>query len=174
MRIPFRILTAAALLLHSIFGCGVHDVCGCQPNWQGRSALDSSHQCCDPHVERPDVHHNHDHSELIHDGETMDDCGHFVQTDHEVGSLHALCGCCQRSPHHDHSPLSSCDISCSFVQSSSVVVAADPPLVEYLMPQDIVVLGQRVEAVAFGPRYWISVRGGDSMSHCAALCSWRL
>ncbi|MCA9139861.1 MAG: hypothetical protein KDB00_23975 [Planctomycetales bacterium] len=70
--------------------------------------------------------------------------------------------------------MSICDISCSFVQTSIVVFDVESPFVEFLVPDDDLIVGQSVQIAAYQPRYWQAMRGGDSVAHCASLCTWQL
>ena len=174
LRTPLRILTAAALLLHSVFGCGLHDVCGCEGTTQDRSRWDSAAEGCELECESLDVHHNDAHLEHSQDSDASGCCEHAVPMDFTYETPHRDGCCCQQTPHPDRSAATNCSIACSFVQSTGVIFNFDARFVEFVGQNDRLSHGQLVEASAYGPRYWGAMRGGDSTFLCASLCTWQL
>ena len=179
MKSSCRILTAVALLLHSILGCGMHAACGCsEVSHSAVSQTDHTSTvavgCCEMDETHPDVHRNHDDSKHFRHEKNRGESGNELSTVSNDGTLKGKCGCCQRVPDQDHHPSDRCGLACNFVPSSDVVLHFDAPLIEYLGPSDLALRGRIVERSIFGPGHGNAFCAGGPISFCASHCTWRL
>ncbi|QDV85743.1 hypothetical protein TBK1r_47590 [Stieleria magnilauensis] len=162
-----KLLTVAAMLLHSIFGCSLHHACACESHGHG------AHQ----HVaEVEDVNAcDHDHASHHHDDGCHDDHQDADDGQDAAESLVRIgCDCCEKTPcEHGDSPCCSV-VQCSFIPVSDVefsldvgpvlfvLVDIDSSFKESLRARKLVDIGTFHSGV------------DDPLSRCALHCSWQI
>lgn len=171
-----RLLTAVTLLLHSFFGCGMHDVCGCAPISQDRLHMHGPGGGCDSDHNRPAVQHDHGHSQDFHRDHNDTPCGHddapsvaAAEMTPQVGD----CGC-HRQSRHNHLPSSSCGIACNYVHLSDVAYSFDAPLIGFPPQHPKTILETAVAQAHARNRIRGELGAAESMSICVQLCTWQL
>lgn len=183
------ILTAAALLMHSLFGCGIHDACGCPSSLQGEKLCHPAESCCPAAVQSQAVHQDSCHQDHFHTDGMGDQCeadGGAKAGDPAVSHRANLPQDSATVAGHFHttvlahfptpeSPRSGCcSLACSFLQSSDIVFSFDSPMVGFVS-NDLVggTLKDRCGAGGLNLET-LARRGQDSNDHCILLCTWQL
>ena len=167
MNIACKLITVAAMLVHSIFGCSLHHACACESRaygeYQHATGVEPVDSC------------QHDHDR--HHGETP--CGH----DHEEKGKESVtpnaimsdgCECCERAPcEHDDSPCCS-EVLCSFIVANDIEFSLDAGTVLFVLIGDDSALVESSRAKFLAN--FCRLRSGfdDSPSRCALHCSWQI
>jgi len=158
-----RLITVVVMLLHSFFGCSLHDAYSCESHSAGehactndaRLAVDAGRGGCCSH----------------NDG-CRSDASQNEFSAMETARLVASCQGCQSSPCDGSTPGCHSEVGCSFVPASAVVIDRSLLFFEFVAyEQDSGIA--RVRAAA-----WQQGRQKDakniqnSLSRCAVLCTW--
>ena len=162
-----KIVTAAALLLHSMFGCSLHHASACCMHGESnRSVASATEQdVCESHS-----HHHHDHDAHCHDA--VDDCSEPHRAD--SGTLVAEECCCEHEPCEGNHGECHSEVECSFVPPSGPEFSIDYRPIGYATLGD---LGQRQFLASFSTRNLRHGRLPDIHSApemCALFCTWQL
>ena len=167
MNTSYKLITVAAMLLHSIFGCSLHHACACESHAHGeppQAAEVAQADSCE---------HDHD----SHHGETS--CGHdhdeeCDDTASSQGLISNGCDCCENTPgEHDDSPCCS-EVQCSFILANDNDFSLDVGPVLFVLVNDDF---SRIESTSLSSRAdGGRLRSGcdDSLSRCALHCSWQI
>ncbi len=118
MNTTFKLITVAAMLLHSIFGCSLHHACACESHEHGK------HQHA-ADVEDP-VACDHDHAWHHHD-DACDDDPQDADDDQVTTKTWVSngCDCCEEDPcEHGGAPCCS-EVLCSFIVANDVEFLLD-------------------------------------------------
>lgn len=153
-----KILTVAAMLLHSIFGCGLDHLCACE-----------SHE----HVEIQDIAPatscGHDHS-VQHRKPVCSD----QQLDADLVLTANGCGCCERGPcERGDSPCCSV-IQCSFIPTNDVELPLDFAVALFAAPASATFFIESRHASTFADSGGVQSGFVDSLSRCSMHCSWQI
>jgi hypothetical protein len=153
-----KILTVAAMLLHSIFGCGLHHHCACES---------------DGHVEIQNVAQvsscGHDHS--VQDKKPV--CGD-QQRDADQALTANGCGCCESSPcEHGDSPCCSV-VQCSFIPTNDVELPLDFAVAIFVAPSSAILFIESQRASIFADSGGVQSGFVASLSLCSMHCSWQI
>ena len=177
MNATCRIVTIAAMLLHSIFGCSLHHACACDSHVHGEhphvTDVAAADSCDDDH----DCHHEHSgHDEDVCHNEHACDDGH-ADDDHQIASESLVsngCDCCEKDPcEHGDSPCCS-PVQCSFIIVSDVEFSIDigPALFVVVDTDPLLAKLPCARSVADGGGLTSGI--DDSLSRCALHCSWQI
>lgn len=146
-----KLLTVAAMLLHSIFGCSLHHAGACELHQHFAEADDVS--LC---------HHDH----ACHDEHQL--------VDDEIGTHASVSDCCRKTPcEKGDSPCCSA-VQCSFIPASNVEFSLHVgPALFVLVDIDTTFMESlRARRLADVGRYSSGI--DDSPSRCALHCSWQI
>lgn len=170
MNATCRIVTVAAMLLHSIFGCSLHHACACDSHVHGEhphvADVAAADSCDDDH----DCHHKH----ASHD---EDACHDHADDDHQVASESLVgtgCDCCETDPcEHGDSPCCS-PVQCSFIIVSDVEFSIDLGPALFVVVDTGAILAKLPGARNLADRGRPTSGFDDSLSRCALHCSWQI
>lgn len=162
-----KIMTAAALLLHSIFGCSLHHACACESHAHGKRQL------ADAWIESTMP----DHGDLgpQHDSSCCD-CHHETSHDQlgSEASLTAGCDCRQDSGRSDGDSPCCSEIQCSFTLASSSECSLDVRLVLLNVVDVDSFLAHSPRAIRPSPSGRLGVGFDCALTLCALHCSWQI
>lgn len=169
MFVVCRLVTVAALLLHLLFGCSLHQAAAggthrlheCQQAQEhgafetiGPESGPSGHGCG----------HHHDHVNRF-DPETN-------SIDQVAGRLMAPCCLCELPPCDGDHPGCHGEVECSFVPSSDVVFVINAPFVMLVTRAHDPLKSYLDSLESRGSGHRSAIGARDSLSHCASLCTW--
>lgn len=162
-----RLLTAAAILLHSIFGCGLHRVCACSSHQHGEV------QCAAETADSSQCDHN-DHACHRHDADGDEDQGMDDQQSGVTGWVADGCDGCEEHPFdRDDSPCCSA-VQCSFIVVNDVEFALDVGPATFVVDDIDRTLSQSLRSAGQVDGGSVRSRYDDSLSRCALHCSWQI
>lgn len=166
-----RLLTVAAILLHSIFGCGLHGVCACDSHQHGES------HCVADTADSSRCDHD-DHACHRHDTDGHDTDGHEDQRMDPQGDASSWvadgCDHCDQHPFdRDESPCCSA-VQCSFIVANDVEFAFDVGPALFVLDDIDRVLSQSLRWAGQVEDGSVRSRYDDSLSRCALHCSWQI
>jgi len=167
--VVFRLITVVVMLLHSFFGCSLHHAYSCDSH----SHLAGGQVCTENHR---DVNHQTVDARAGccrgHDGN-----GHGESTPNqssmaEVASMAASCPGCESGPCDGSIPGCHSEVGCSFVPASDVVFIRDVVVFEFVAYEHGPSIA-RVRAAAWQQDLRQHTKNFEnSMTRCAALCTW--
>ena len=170
MNATCRLVTVAAMLLHSIFGCSLHHVCADATHVHGQHQRVVQAESCDDH----DCHGHAkiDRDEIDHD--KIDRQPILIET--WMASFDDGCPqtpCPQSSCPHGETPCCSV-VQCSFIVSSGFTFSVDLDQVLFAAADtDASRSGSSRSRLSCGNTR-SSVAVDDSLSRCALHCSWQI
>lgn len=163
-----RLITAIALLMHSVLGCGLHHVSACGSH-RHEAVAEHAHER-DGHADHGHDHHGHDHHSHDHHS-----CDHGAADQHSEGEAVDSSGyiappsCCQFGPCDEGESSCHSELECSYRSSSDLKFLLDSGPVTFITGQQIRAFrlplceARDTALGAFGAR-----------SHCALLCTWQI
>ena len=164
-------MTAAALLLHSIFGCGLRHACGFDHHAVSEHRTCDEMEFCRSHGEQPC------HGEQLGPSDVIDCCDHHRADDVEsVEVLYpavANCGCGHPGPDQEGDVPCCWSLQCSFIGVHGVGFKVDAGRRALLVICDECWLDLSLRnslVCAVDP----SIRPGGSCSLCALHCCWQI
>ena len=146
MNTTCRLVTVAAMLLHSMFGCSLHHACACGSHVHGEhSQVAAAEPCDDDH----DCHHEHDsHDENAchndHADEDQFPSESFVTS---------RCDCCEKVPCEDGDSPCCSPVQCSFILACDVEFSIDVGLTLFIVDDT----GPSLKT---SPNAWSDAHGG--------------
>ncbi len=164
-----KFLTVAAILLHSIFGCGLHRVCACESHEHGES-----HCLTDISVSGPCDHQEHGcHHEDDAVADVVERAMELPPRDSAV-LVGDGCGCGGQGPfEHRDEPCCS-DVQCSFIAANDAAYAIEigPPLFVLQNVDRSLSMSPGLRGRADEDR--VRARFDGSADRCAVHCSWQI
>ncbi len=156
-----KIMTAAALLLHSIFGCGLHhaSACGMHEHGPHESACAAEH-----HDSCPDGEQDHDEGEHGHAAGLVA---------HHVPQIAPACHCEHVPCEGNHGSCHS-EVECSFVPPSAPEFSLDSGLVVFVVFRDAHVPSLDDSGTWDNSSRRVSAGCCSSPARCALLCTWQI
>lgn len=151
-----RLITAFALLIHSVLGCGMHHASGCETH--RRDACSAIHNSAHRHADHVV---NHGHHDCHHDDDADDRCED--ESNSGVGPL----ACCQFGPCESHEKRCHGELVCSYKPSSGPEFLVEVGPVTFVAPSDL--YARQLLSAASNAA---TVDGVDPRLHFALLCTW--
>lgn len=176
-----RLTTVVALLLHSIFGCGLHHACGCDSHAHvGGEIIFAVGEAPSVHADLATNHdcghcHHHHGSQSHWSDRDQDSSTDQTQANASADSaLIASCLCCEPGPWDSTDPGCHSELGCSFVHTNHDAFTFDAPLVAFVVYRQDSKMNYFSSFATQGQHRWGSVIHHDSLSHCASLCTWQI
>ncbi len=161
-----KLLTVAAMLLHSIFGCSLHHACACGPHEHVEhrqvAEMEDAGSCEHDH----DGHH---HRDACHDEHQCADNEPLLDS-----WLSRACDSCEGTPIEQSDKPCCSDVQCSFILASDVEFSVDKgPTLGAIADFAVSFAGLHgARKLAHIGRVPTGV--DDSLSRCALHCSWQI
>jgi len=180
-----KLLTVAAMLLHSIFGCSLHHACACESHPHGQqqhvAAIEDANACnhadhqhfaeveCAGSCKHHD-HANHDQNDTCHgDHRHADDAKTTAKS--QLGNG---CQCCQETPcENGDSPCCSA-VQCSFIIASDVEFTLDVGPILFVLGDDDPSCMESLRARSLVDIGRLLAGHNGSLSMCSLHCSWQI
>ncbi|MCS7471169.1 hypothetical protein NZK35_31310 [Stieleria sp. ICT_E10.1] len=165
MNATYRLFTVAAMLLHSIFGCGFHHSCA------DAKHVHQAHRQVEP-TALCDAHHCHGHADTDRD-----------VIDHQRAAVEMVAASfddgCQQTPcpgtpcPHGETPCCSV-VQCSFIGSSGFTFSVDVGQVGFAAADTDASLARSSRGRLSVDGVRSGIAPDDSLSRCALHCSWQI
>jgi hypothetical protein len=190
-----KLITAVALLIHSVFGCGLHHASACgMHEHESHEVCSSEHESHEHGLHEHESHEHglHEHESLEHachvsheaccthedrgrhhDHGADDKCGHEEAPElvaSYANSLAPAC-CCQHGPCEDNRGGCHSEVGCSFVPPSGPEFSPDAGLVTFVVFRDV-----HAQALHSSVLSGVGMTSDAHHAHslCALLCSWQI
>lgn len=172
-----RIVTLAAVLLHSLFGCALHHGAACRSHSHADDGSEAGQvggfhrfgDCGNPHVHGS---HRHDGSDGHRESTGSDAPDVADGVEPATASLSAVCLACPVAPCSGRSTGCHSEASCSFLRSSGFGAEWSEPLVVVAFELPVPRVGTTFGRVNQASCLSSDFRSRGSLISCATLCTW--